>query len=186
MGEDEVDVEALLDRAYESEDAEEVEALVTRALEIEPDNPEALLLRADLTEDDEERLSILQGALEAVETVLKEKGVGEEAYEDNPLGTVSLALMQRAAFTLYGVGDDERAMELIERLLRHDLDDNGAVKSLYYRILIEQSAWQLILSRTMQDEDHQLGWAYSGSARPLCWPRRKRIGGRRRACSGRR
>ena len=161
MDEEEMDVEALLDRAYESEDAEEVEALVARALEIEPDNPEALLLRADLTDDDEERLSILQGALEAVEAVLKEEGVEEEAYEENPLGTVYLALMQRAAFTLYGVGDDERAMELIERLLRHDLDDNGAVRSLHYRILIEQNAWQLILSKTMQDEDHQLGWAYA-------------------------
>lgn len=157
--------EELLDKAYESEDEGEIAALVDQALELEPDNPEALLLRADLTEDDEERLSILTGATEAVRTVLAEMGVPEEEFEEDELGTVYLALLQRKAFTLFSVGDDEAALSAVEELLRHDLDrdigDNGAAKSLFYRILIERGEWKRILDETAGDGDHQLGWAYA-------------------------
>ena len=156
-----LDVEALLDRAYDSEDPAEVEALVERALELEPDNPEALLLRADLTDDDEERLSILTETIESVRGVLEEMGVDEEDYEEDALGIVYLALMQRAAFTCYALEDDERAMEMARQLLRHRLDDNGSVRSLFYRILIDRGEWKQILSETMEEEDHQPCWAYA-------------------------
>ena len=155
------DADELLDRAYESEDEAEVEALVERALELEPDNPEALLLRADLTDDDEERLSILTGALEAVRTLLKDMDVAPEEFAEDELGLVYLALLQRAAFTFFSVGEDEEAFHATEELLRYDLDDNGASRNLYYRILVEKGEWQRILSETEQDVDHQLGWAYS-------------------------
>ena len=155
------DADELLDRAYESEDEAEVEALVERALELEPDNPEALLLRADLTDDDEERLSILRGALEAVRVVLKDMEVEPEDFAEDELGLVYLALLQRAAFTFFSVGEDEEALHATEELLRYDLEDNGASRNLYYRILVEKGEWQRILDATEQDVDHQLGWAYS-------------------------
>lgn len=155
------DADELLDRAYESEDEAEVEALVERALELEPDNPEALLLRADLTDDDEERLSILRGALEAVRVVLKDMEVAPEEFAEDELGLVYLALLQRAAFTFFSVGEDEEALHAAEELLRYDLEDNGASRNLYYRILVEKGEWQRILDATEQDVDHQLGWAYS-------------------------
>ena len=155
------DADELLDRAYESEDEAEVEALVERALELEPDNPEALLLRADLTDDDEERLSILRGALEAVRVVLKDMEVEPEDFAEDELGLVYLALLQRAAFTFFSVGEDEEALHAAEDLLRYDLEDNGASRNLYYRILVEKGEWQRILDETEQDVDHQLGWAYS-------------------------
>ena len=155
------DADELLDRAYESEDEAEVEALVERALELEPDNPEALLLRADLTDDDEERLSILTGALEAVRILLKDMDVAPEEFAEDELGLVYLALLQRAAFTFFSVGEDEEAFHAAEELLRYDLDDNGASRNLYYRILVERGEWQRILDETERDVDHQLGWAYS-------------------------
>ena len=155
------DADELLDRAYESEDEAEVEALVERALELEPDNPEALLLRADLTDDDEERLSILRGALEAVRVVLKDMEVEPEDFAEDELGLVYLALLQRAAFTFFSVGEDEEALHAAEELLRYDLEDNGASRNLYYRILVEKGEWQRILDATERDVDHQLGWAYS-------------------------
>ena len=155
------DVEALLDRAYESEDEAEVEALVERALELEPDNPEALLFRADLTDDDEERLSILVGAIDAVRAVLKAMGVRAEDFGEDELGLVYLALLQRAAFTFFSVGEDDEALHAVEELLSYDLDDNGASRNLYYRILVEREEWRRILSETEQDGDHQLGWAYA-------------------------
>ena len=155
------DADALLDRAYESEDEAEVEALVERALELEPDNPEALLLRADLTDDDEERLSILNGALEAVRTVLKDMDIAPEEFAEDELGLVYLALLQRTAFTLFSVGEDEEALHAAEELMRYELEDNGASRNLYYRVLVEKGDWARILSETEQDADHQLGWAYS-------------------------
>ncbi|MCR5347652.1 MAG: hypothetical protein K6E38_07735 [Fretibacterium sp.] len=155
------EADELLDRAYESDDEAEVEALVERALELEPDNPEALLLRADLTDDDEERLAILRGALDAVRSVLKEMEIEPEEFAEDELGLVYLALLQRAAFTLFSVGEDDEALHAVEELLCYDLEDNGASRNLYYRILVERGDWQRILTETGQDDDHQLGWAYS-------------------------
>ena len=160
---DEVDreVEALLDQAYESEDEAEIARLVDRVLELRPDDPEALLLRADLTEDDGERLSILTGALDAVRTVLKQHGVEEEEYVEDALGLVYLALLQRMAFTLFAVGDDDAALQAVEELLRHDLEGDDSAKNLYYRILTERAEWSRILAEAMRDTNHQPGWAYS-------------------------
>ena len=69
--------------------------------------------------------------------------------------------LQRAAFTLFSMEDDERSFEIVQELMRHDLDDQGSIRSLYYRILIEKRDWSLILRETMQDGDRQLGWAYA-------------------------
>ena len=82
-------------------------------------------------------------------------------FAEDELGTVYLALLQRAAFTLFSLEDDERSFEVVQELMRHNLDDQGSVRSLYYRILIEKRDWSLILRETMQDGDRQLGWAYA-------------------------
>lgn len=161
MGNGTGDIEDLLERAYESEDAGEVEELVERALELDPENPEVLLLQADLTEDDDVRLPILVHAIENARSVLREEGIPEDDFAEDELGTVYLALLQRAAFTLFSMEDDERSFEIVQELMRHDLDDQGSVRSLYYRILIEKRDWSLILRETMQDGDRQLGWAYA-------------------------
>lgn len=161
MGKELDDIEGLLERAYESEDIEEVEELVNRALELDPENPEVLLLQADLTEDDDVRLPILVHAIENARGILNGEGVPEEDYAEDELGTVYLALLQRAAFTLFSLEDDERSFEIVQELMRHDLDDQGAVRSLYYRILIERRDWALILRETMQDGERRLGWAYA-------------------------
>lgn len=161
MGNGTGDIEDLLERAYESEDAGEVEELVERALELDPENPEVLLLQADLTEDDDVRLPILVHAIENARSVLREEGIPEEDFAEDELGTVYLALLQRAALTLFSMEDDERSFEIVQELMRHDLDDQGSVRSLYYRILIEKRDWSLILRETMRDGDRQLGWAYA-------------------------
>ena len=161
MGNGTGDIEDLCERAYESEDAGEVEELVERALKLDPENPEVLLLQADLTEDDDVRLPILVHAIENARSVLREEGIPEEDFAEDELGTVYLALLQRAAFTLFSMEDDERSFEIVQELMRHDLDDQGSIRSLYYRILIEKRDWSLILRETMQDGDRQLGWAYA-------------------------
>ena len=158
---DSLSADELLDLAYNAEDDAEISELVDKALELEPDNPEALLLLSDITEDADERLSILLSTLDNLHDVLHDLNIPHELYNEHELGVVYLALMQRAAFTLFEVGDDEQAMEFCERLLKYNLDDDGAIKSLYYRILIERQEWQRILDESLNDDNHELGWAYA-------------------------
>ena len=97
MGNEPRDIDDLLERAYESEDVEEVEELVREALELDPENPEVLLLQADLTEDDEARLPVLLRAVKNARDVLEAEGIPEEEFAEDELGSVYLALLQRAA-----------------------------------------------------------------------------------------
>ena len=72
-------------------------------------------------------------------SVLREEGIPEEDFAEDELGTVYLALLQRAAFTLFSLEDDERSFEIVQELMRHNLDDQGSVRSLYYRIRIQRT-----------------------------------------------
>ncbi|MDR2522407.1 MAG: hypothetical protein LBC93_01715 [Synergistaceae bacterium] len=151
----------LLNRAYESEDADEVAKLVERALALEPDNPEALLLKADLTEEDEERLPFLERALEGTRRYIRDEGLTDEDFLEDETGLVHLALLQRAAYTLFSLEEDDRSLELVEELLRYDHEDLAMAKTLYYRILLEQKEWARALEETMREPSRGLGWAYA-------------------------
>lgn len=155
------EVESLLDQAYESDDPDEVERLVNRALELQPDNPEALLLRADLIEDDDERLSIVMNAINTARDVLRHEEIGEEDFAEDEMGIIYLALLQRLAFLLFEAGDSDEALKAVEELIRLDVDDQGSSRNLYYRILVERGEWQRILDEAAEDVEHQLGWAYA-------------------------
>ncbi|MDR1376447.1 MAG: hypothetical protein LBJ22_02960 [Synergistaceae bacterium] len=155
------EIYGLLDRAYESEDEDEVEELVDRALELAPDNPEALLLKSDFIEEDDERLPLLDRALEEVKRYFQEEGLsGEDILEDD-LSFVYLGLLQRAAYTLFFLEQDDRSMEMVEELLRYDHEDLAQAKTLRYRILLEREEWSQVLQETMQETVRGLGWAYA-------------------------
>ncbi|MDR2180034.1 MAG: hypothetical protein LBP21_06975 [Synergistaceae bacterium] len=155
------DIYELLDRAYESDDMDEVGKLVQQALDLDPDNPEALLLKSDFVEDDEERLLLLEKALEEAKFYFQEENLsGEDILEDD-MGLVYLGLLQRAAYTLFFMERDDRAMEMVEELLRYDHEDLALAKTLYYRILLDREEWTRVLEETMQETIRGLGWAYA-------------------------
>jgi tetratricopeptide (TPR) repeat protein len=155
------DIYEILDMAYESDDADEVAELVERALALEPDNPEALLLKADLVEDDEERLDILESALKEARRYFKEEGLhGDDILEDE-LGLVYLGLLQRAAFVFFVMERDDRSFELVKELLSYNHEEQGMAKTLYYRILLEREEWSHVLEETMKETTRGLGWAYA-------------------------
>ena len=155
------DVYEILDRAYESDDEDEVAELVERALLLAPDNPEVLLLKADLIEDDEERLSILERALEEVKRYCEEEELSGGDILEDEMGLIYLGLLQRAAFTFFALERDDRALELVEELLSYDHEDQAAAKALYYRILLEREVWSRVLEETMKETTRGLGWAYA-------------------------
>ncbi|MDR1730863.1 MAG: hypothetical protein LBR61_02085 [Synergistaceae bacterium] len=157
----EEDVYELLDRACESEDASEMAALVDRALELDPDNPEALLFKADLMEDEEGKLPVLERALAEAERYLQEEGLSGNDILEDETGQVYLALLQRLAYLLFFMERDDEAMERVEEFLRYDSEEQESVKDLYYCILLEREEWSKVLETAMQDSERTLGWAYA-------------------------
>ncbi|MDR1650124.1 MAG: hypothetical protein LBR71_07665 [Synergistaceae bacterium] len=152
----------ILGRAYESEDDNEIEDLVEQALALDPDNPEALLLKADLIEDDdEERLRLLEKAREEMEEYFQTEGISEEDLLEDDMGFAYLAILQRIAYTLFVLEEDDRSLEVVEELLRYDEDDRALTKTLYYRIYLEREDWAHVLEETMKDKNRGLGWAYA-------------------------
>ncbi len=173
------DIYEILDRAYESEDYDEVAGLVEQALALDPDNPEALLLKADLVdEDDEERLALLERAVGELRRYFREEGIsGNGIPEDEAMGPVYLGALQRTAYTLFSMEEDDRAMEMVEELLSYDYEDQELAKTLFYRILLEREEWARVLEETMQDTVRTLGWAYSRMIATFMLSKNKDIAG---------
>ena len=155
------DIYEILDRAYESEDYDEIAELAEQALALDPDNPEALLLKADLLEEDEDRLPLLEKALTETKRYFQDEGLAGEEILDDEMGLVYLGLLQRLAYTLFSLEQDERSLELVEELLGYDHEDQAMARTLYYRILLEQEKWAEVLEKTMQETVRGLGWAYA-------------------------
>ena len=151
----------ILDRAYESDDANEIASLVERALGLDPNNPEALLLKADLIEDDEERLPILEQALGVARRYFEEEGLSGGDILTDEMGLIYLGLLQRTAFTLFTLERDDYSFELVEEILRYDHEEQAASKALYYRILLEREDWPTILEESIKETSRGLAWAYA-------------------------
>ena len=155
------DIYEILDRAYESDNEDEVAELVELALSLDPDNPEALLLKSDLIEDDVERLPVLERALEEAKRYFETEGLSGDGILEDELGLIYLGLLQRAAFTFFALERDDRSFELVEELLSYDHEDQAAAKALYYRILLEREEWSKVLEEAMKETTRDLGWAYA-------------------------
>ena len=138
-------------------------AIVNQILEINPDNLEALIVKADQIENQDKRLELLLHALK----VLEKKG---DKVEDKAIFFISIA--QRIAFTYMGLGNFDKAFEYCEIVLKFCEEnpedeyikseyDATMIKALFYRVLIERRDWQRILSEAMRDSTITLGRAYA-------------------------
>ena len=84
-------------------------AIVNQILEINPDNLEALIVKADQIQNQDKRLELLLHALK----VLEKKG---DKVEDKAIFFISIA--QRIAFTYMGLGNFDKAFEYCEIVLK--------------------------------------------------------------------
>jgi tetratricopeptide (TPR) repeat protein len=159
---EEEDIYEILDKVYESEDEDEIRELVERLLILSPDDPEVLILKADtIEEDDEERLLMLEKAREKVEEHFQAEGISGEDVLSDDMGIVYLAILQRMAYTLFILEEDDRSLEVIEEMMRYNEPDQTLIKTLYYRIYLEREDWTHVLEETMKDTNRELGWAYA-------------------------
>ena len=154
-------VDMLLDMAWNTKSAVRTLAIVNQILEIDPDNVDALVMKADNTQDPDERTEILMHALHSLES--------SDIVDSEEREILSYVVNQRLAFTYFYANKFDEALRFCEAALNSealhsdpDAEASGEdMKSLYYRLLIERGEWQKILALTMRDEDHSWAWGYS-------------------------
>ena len=154
-------INQLLEMAWNTKSKARTLAIVNQILELSPGNVDALVMKADNTDNSEARAKLLFRALEALENP------ENLAAEDKEI--MRFVINQRLAFTFFYDNKFQEALVHCKAALNgaKDEDDEdlaagrSAMKSLYYRLLIEFKAWQNILTETMRDEEHNLSWGYA-------------------------
>ena len=155
-------IEQLLNMAWNTNSTARTLAIVNQILEIDPDNVDALIMKADNLTDPAESTNLLVHALDALNK-------SPDNFDDDERNVLFYVVNQRLAFVLFYQNKFKEALTFCEAALGYaDSQDDPdaenmtrALKSLYYRLLIMRSDWQRILAETMRDEDHSLAWGYS-------------------------
>ena len=154
-------IDQLLNMAWNTKSTARTLAIVNQILEIAPDNVDALVIKADNTQDSDERAEILLHALHALES--------PEITDAEEREILFYVVNQRLAFTYFYNNKFDEALSFCDAALKSEavhLDPDAeeseeGLKALYYRLLIEREDWQKILAETMRDDDHSWAWGYS-------------------------
>ena len=154
-------IDQLLDMAWNTKSKTRTLAIVNQILELAPGNVDALIMKADNTEDSDEREEILLRALGALDTPGNFNPDDEEVLR--------FVVNQRLAFTSFYANKFHEAFGYCTDALKYaDMADDlemassrSEMNSLYYRVMIELNDWQGILARTLRDEEHTLSWGYA-------------------------
>ncbi len=154
-------IDQLLNMAWNTTSTARTLAIVSQILEIDPDNVDALVMKADNTQDANARTKIL---MQALESLSKPENMNLEERD-----ILLYVVNQRLAFTMFYANKFREAFTYCEAALSSDAvdDDPDAessredMKALYYRLLIEAKDWKRILAETMRDENHSLAWGYA-------------------------
>ncbi len=113
---------------------------------------EELIERVDGTENETERIKLLEHALKVL-----------EEYPQDLRYYFTYAVRFRFACVYFVQEKYHEALSECEEALKfaEDVEDIDEIKFLYYRVLIELKEWKKILALTMKDETHDLSWGYS-------------------------
>lgn len=155
-------IEELLDQAYSTDDPEEMENLAREVLQLEEDNVEALILLADTLEYSEEKI----GLLEKAQDLLAEEMEGipldsAESILDDDYGMLYVAVMQRLGFALLSEGRNEEALEMANKIIGFDPEEETLGKTLLYRVLLEMGRDKEVLEEALKDKNPGLVAAHS-------------------------
>ena len=153
-------VQDLLFKAYDHPNDKKALELADEVLTLDPENPEALMIKADRidNDNDDEKMQLIMRAINEIN-----KGTRQD--EDYDL--LSYALKQRLAFIYFSLKEYDKVFTITRELMKIDPDEMaivdlyGMTRNLHYRTLIELRKWSEILSDSMRDEIHDAAWAYS-------------------------
>lgn len=159
-------ISQLLEMAYDTNSKARVIAIAEQVLELDHDNPEALLLKAEHTKSNDRKTALLKRALESLNK--------SENINYNDRDYLLYQINEGLALMSFMADDYREAFKYCveaSRILnehedfRYSLDviddDNGYFMTVYYRVMIELKEWQKILAESMRDEYHSTSWAYS-------------------------
>ena len=155
-------INQLLSMAYNTDSTARILAITDQILELDHDNPEALILKADRINGEDRKIALLMRALESLNKPEREN-YREREYlllEVNE----GLALMH---FVKNNFRESFRyctdVMNILEEHeeFRETIYEDGYFRSVYYRVMIELHEWQKILAESMRDDEHNTAWAYS-------------------------
>ena len=135
-------IDQLLNMAWNTKSTARALAIISQILEIDPDNVDALVMKADNTQDAEARTKILIHALDALNK--------PENLDIDERDILLYVVNQRLAFTMFYANKFREAFTYCEAALNSDVPDDDPdaessredMKALYYRLLIEAKDWR--------------------------------------------
>lgn len=140
-------IEELLDRAFEAEEASEVDRLARQILDLDGKNVDALVLLSDATEDDDERIRVLR---QAREILAPGKGEVYDPAEDD--GAFYVAVLHRLGGVLLMEAPDE-VPELARELMGLDGEETLTLgRPLLYTALLRQGKFDDLLALVEAEE----------------------------------
>ena len=155
-------ISQLLSMAYNTNSKARVLAITNQILELDPDNPEALYLRAERLDGTDRKIELLLHALNSLNKPENEN------YEDRDYHLLEVNEGLALMFFLKDEYQESfkycnEAMKLINEHedFRDTMYEDKYFKAVYYRVMIGVHEWQKILTETMRDEYHNTSWAYS-------------------------
>ncbi len=146
-------INALLDEAYSSDDAETIERLVKKVLDLDEDNPEALILLSDVTEDFGGKIPMLEHARRVLEEELQEYEFPDDecCYLDDELGALYVSALVRLAFAYFSEGRNDEALALSRIVAEYDPERETPGKTLLYRLLLEKKEYGKIIEESLKE-----------------------------------
>ncbi|QTX31405.1 hypothetical protein KAR29_08430 [Aminithiophilus ramosus] len=140
-------IEALLDRAFEAEEAQEAYELARQVLELDGDNADALVLLSDATEDDEERLGALRRARE-----LLAPGEGEVYDPEEDDGLFYVSVLHRLGSALL-MDVPEEVPDVARELMAFDTEEGATLgRPLLYTALLRLGRFDELLALVEGEE----------------------------------
>ena len=152
----------LLSMAYDTNSTARVLAVTDQILELDPDNPEALILKADRIKGEDMKIELL---LRALASLNKPENAN---YADRDLlllevneGLALMYFMKNKFHESFRYSSEAMTILNADEDLRDEIDEDGNFHSVHYRVMIELHEWQKILAEAMRDEERNTAWAYS-------------------------
>ena len=157
-------INQLISMAYSTNSTARLLAITDQILELDPNNPDALLLKAIHTKRNDKKIELLKHSLESLNSP------DNLNYNDREY---LLFQVNEGLALIYFMTEDyhesfrycieaKKLLELHEEFEEmKDEDGYGYFRTIYYRVMIELQEWQKILAESMRDEEHNTSWAYS-------------------------
>ncbi|WP_300526077.1 hypothetical protein [Aminiphilus sp.] len=150
MAKKKASLEELLEAMYDEENPQKVENLASQILAVSPENPEALFMLADLTEDVEESVGFTERAVAELRRLV------EKNPDDEELSLFLTEGLQRLGFAYIFDENGGKALETAEALLERGTEENDGAywaRAVRYIGLLQTGQYSTVLEEVLADSE---------------------------------